>query len=121
MNATNRFLNRNRPSVPPRTDEISQALKQEPKNLSDVLEGLPKITTFQLRVEEGYKSQIQAIAREMGVTPETLIQGIWDKVQDQPQLLQEAGAIAQRHLQTRKKLGKVRFAHSRTSKILSEM
>lgn len=153
--ATERFLNRSRPTVAPRVDEISASLQArveastteleptppasdpvteertpKPKAakvdfgiaaLEKELASLPKVVNFQLRVEESYKRQIQQAADKAGVTPETLLQGLWAVAQDKPGLLQEAIGEARIHHARRARAQELKPAITRAKRTIERL
>lgn len=139
------FANRTRQVVPPRTDDIIDSLHSpepstaitpvEPisesqasqagdsglKALQNELELLPKIGNFQLRFEEPIKQQIKEVANQTGLTPETLLQGLWVIAQSQPVVMSEAIAEAQEHHQRRERAAELKNSITRLSKLLKKL
>jgi len=145
--ATERFKNRTRPVVAARTDDLSAALQgssdletthppivEQPSSsssirdvdtglqkLKDELKALPKVGNFQLRVEEQYKAQIKQVADQNGITPETLIQGLWIVAQGQPDLIEEAVTEAKVHHQRRERAAELKIAITRATRALEKL
>lgn len=152
--ATDRFLNRSRPTVAARVDEVSASLQSkagtpttesEPmpspppvveekqtklkavkvdfgiSALEKELASLPKVVNFQLRFEEGYKTQIQKAADKAGVTPETLLQGLWAVTQDRPGLLEAAIDEARVHHARRARAQELKPAITRAKRTAEKL
>lgn len=145
--ATERFKNRTRPLVAARTDDLTVTLQgssdletaQPPvleqaaspssfrdvdtglQKLKDELEALPKVGNFQLRVEEQYKVQIKQVADQNGITPETLIQGLWIAAQGRPDLIEEAVTEAKVHHQRRERAAELKIAITRATRALEKL
>ncbi|GEM_PF-657725 len=152
--AADRFMNRTRPTVEKRVDEVSASLqsntgspateadstpaksmpvKERSNNLTAApvdfgisalereLAALPKVVNFQLRVEEGYKRQIQQAADQAGVTPETLLQGLWAVAQDRPGLLEDAIAEARIHHARRARAQELKPAITRAKRTAEKL
>lgn len=139
------FASRTRQVVPPRTDDITESLyAPEPfpaaqsvesasesqqaqigddglKALQNELETLPKVGNFQLRFEEPIKEHIKEIALSTGLTPETLLQGLWVIAQKQPLLMSEAVSEAKKHHQRRERAAELKNSITRLSKLLKKM
>lgn len=133
------FASRTRQSVPPRTDDITESLyspesfpaalsvesaseRQQTrtgddglKALQNELDNLPKVRNFQLRFEEPIKEHIKEVALSTGLTPETLLQGLWVIAQKQPLLMSEAVAEAERHHQRRERAAELKNSITRLS------
>ncbi len=149
--ATDRFLNRARPTVEKRVDEVSASLQSntgspiiEPEPMpAPILEekpgktkaakqdygitalerelaSLPTVVNFQLRVEQQYKQQIQREADKAGVTPETLLQGLWEVAQDRPGLLEDAIAEALIHHARRARAQELKPAITRAKRTIAK-
>lgn len=139
------FASRTRQVVPPRTDDITESLyTDEPsfaepaaasasesqqsqtsdgglKALQNELETLPKVGNFQLRFEEPIKEQIKEAALSTGLTPETLLQGLWVIAQRQPLLMASAIAEAKEHHQRRERAAELKNSITRLSKLLKKL
>jgi glycosyltransferase involved in cell wall biosynthesis len=139
------FASRTRQVVPPRTDDITESFySPEPskattpveaisesqafpagdsglKALQNELELLPQVGNFQLRFEEPIKKQIKEVANQTGLTPETLLQGLWVIAQNQPVLMAEAIAEAQEHHQRRERAAELKNSITRLSKLLKKL
>jgi len=120
MSATDRFKNRKRPTVNRQVDEVIAPI-QEPVSVPEKgavpssalqnlvmlkaqLEALPKTASnFQLRFTEETKTEIQDLARGKKITPETLLEGIWAVVKDDPIVMVKAVEQAKENLLSRKK------------------
>lgn len=136
------FASRTRQVVPPRTDDItesfysletstasigveaisdSQAFPSGDsglKALQNELELLPPVGNFQLRFEEPIKKQIKEVANQTGLTPETLLQGLWVIAQSQPAVMSKAITEAQDHHQRRERAAELKNSITRLSKLL---
>lgn len=155
--AADRFMNRTRPTVDKRVDEVSASLQsstgspdieadptpdkpmpvRERTNnnnnsatapvdfgisaLERELASLPKVANFQLRVEEGYKRQIQQAADQAGVTPETLLQGLWAVAQDRTGLLEDAITEARIHHARRARAQELKPAITRAKRTAEKL
>jgi hypothetical protein len=74
-----------------------------------------------LRVEEQYKAQIQHLAEQEGLTPETLLQGLWVVVQNQPQIIQQSISEGRKHHKRRQRAAELKVALTRVSKVLGKI
>jgi hypothetical protein len=153
--AADRFLNRSRPTVAPRVDEISASLQSKAETpitepepmpspsapvieekpakpkaakvdfginaLEKELASLPKVVNFQLRFEEGYKAQIQKAAEKAGVTPETLLQGLWAIAQAKPGMLEEVIDEARVHHARRARAQELKPAITRAKRTIEKL
>lgn len=145
--ATDRFKNRIRPVVASRTDDVAssmQAAAPEPtlpkaleakypsiseagtgdlglQKLRDELKALPKVGNFQLRFEEHYKAQIKEAADHGDITPETLLQGLWEVAQSRPGLIEDAIAEAKAHHKRRERASELKVAITRATKVLEKI
>lgn len=139
------FASRTRQVVPPRTDDIIESLYSlEPspatssveaisesqtfqtgdsglKALQNELELLPQVGNFQLRFEEPIKKQIKEVANQTGLTPETLLQGLWVIAQSQPAVMSKAIIEAQEHHQRRDRAAELKNSITRLSKLLKKL
>lgn len=139
------FANRTRQVVPPRTDDLTESLySPEPslaatpvkainesqsfqtgddglRALQNELESLPKVGNFQLRFEEPIKEQIKEVALSTGLTPETLLQGLWVIAQKQPSLMSDAITEAKEHHQRRERAAELKNSITRLSKLLKKL
>jgi len=146
--ATDRFKNRIRPVVASRTDDVTSSMQgaaaPEPilplaleakypsiseagtgdlglQRLKDELKGLPKVGNFQLRFEEHYKAQIKEAAEQGDITPETLLQGLWEVTHNRPELIEEAISKAKAHHKRRERASELKVAITRATKVLEKM
>ncbi len=145
--ATDRFKNRIRPVVASRTDDVAASMKGAPpetvvsaasegkdlstdksgtldiglQRLKDELEALPKVGNFQLRLEDDYKAQIKVIAERGKVTPETLLQGLWEVAQSRPGLIDEAITEAKMHHKRRERAAELKIAITRATNALEKV
>lgn len=139
QSATERFKNRTRPTVNRQLDEVSAAIHepvtvpvrqevqevetssiQSLKMLKAQLEALPKTASnFQLRFTEETKTEIQDVARGEKLTPETLLEGIWAIVKDDPVLMKKALDKAKANLVSRKKAAALKNTITRIEKALN--
>jgi hypothetical protein len=140
QSATDRFKNRTRPQVVRKGDEMVEMIKTPSDEIFDVaevpqsagevptglealkaqLDALPKTSSnFQLRFDEITKTEIQDRARDEKVTPETLLEGIWAAVKDDPALFAKAVGIARTNLAGRKKAAALKNTITRLEKVLS--
>lgn len=139
------FAARTRQVVPPRTDDLIESLyptevsasesslraandvhQLQPndaglKDLQNELEALPKIGNFQLRFEEPIKEQIKQVASQTGLTPETLLQGLWVTAQRQASLMTEAVAEAKEHHKRRERAAELKNSITRLSNLLKKL
>lgn len=139
------FASRTRQVVPPRTDDIIESLYSlEPspatssveaisesqafqtgdsglKALQNELELLPQVGNFQLRFEEPIKKQIKEVANQTGLTPETLLQGLWVIAQSEPAVMSKAITEAQEHHQRRDRAAELKNSITRLSKLLKKL
>lgn len=90
------------------------------QRLKDELEALPKVGNFQLRFEEHYKAQIKGVAERGKVTPETLLQGLWEVVQSRPGLIEEAIVKAKTHHERRERASELKITLTRATKALQK-
>lgn len=139
------FAARTRQVVPPRTDDLTESLYPAEvstsetsfraandahqlesndtglKALQNELEALPKIGNFQLRFEEPIKEQIKQIASQTGLTPETLLQGLWTIAQKQESVMTEAVAEAKEHHKRRERAAELKNSITRLSNLLKKL
>lgn len=145
ISASEMFAQRKAQSVNPRSDKLSDsvtsqsALTEDSSINSDVnqskgdpalslqslqheLDALPKVTNFQLRFEDDLKGEVKDFAREQGVTPETLLQGLWTVIQrDHPDLMSKAIDEARIHKGRRSKAAELKNSITRLSKLLESL
>lgn len=145
ISASEMFAQRKAQSVSPRSDKLSDSVasqsaltedssinsevsqgKGDPalslQSLQQELDALPKVTNFQLRFEDDLKSEVKDFAREQGVTPETLLQGLWTVIQkDYPELMSKAVDEARTHKGRRSKAAELKNSITRLSKLLESL
>jgi len=142
QSATDRFKNRKRPTVNRQVDEVSVAIQesatvpqkqggrgvesssssslQSLEILKAQLEALPKTASnFQLRFTEETKTEIQGLARDEKLTPETLLEGIWAVVKDDPIVMRRALEQAKGNLISRKKAATLKNTITRIENALN--
>jgi hypothetical protein len=139
------FASRARQVVTPRTDDLTESLyPTEPplaesstpagddvsqlqphdaglKALQSQLESLPKVDNFQLRFEGPIKEQIKEAANQTGLTPETLLQGLWVIAQNNASLMNQAIAEAKEHHKRRERAAELKNSITRLSKLLKKL
>lgn len=139
------FATRTRQVVPSRTDDLTESLyptevslsesslrttnevhQLQPndaglKALQNELEALPKVGNFQLRFEEPIKEQIKEIASQTGLTPETLLQGLWVTAQRHSSIMKEAVAEAKEHHKRRERAADLKNSITRLSNLLKKL
>lgn len=139
------FASRTRQVVPPRTDDITESLySPEPspaitpvedisesqpfqagdsglRTLQNELESLPKVGNFQLRFEEPIKEHIKEVALSTGLTPETLLQGLWIIAQSKPSLMSDAITEAKEHHQRRERAAELKNSITRLGNLLKKL
>jgi len=140
QSATDRFKNRKRPTVNRQVDEVSLAIQEsvpQPQKVESVessptstlqslellktqLDALPKTASnFQLRFTEETKTAIQGLARDEKLTPETLLEGIWAVVKDDPIVMNKALEQARENLISRKKAAALKNTITRIENALN--
>lgn len=139
------FASRTRQVVPHRTDDLTESLYPNEVSLSESslraindehqlqpndaglkalhneLDALPKVGNFQLRFEEPIKEQIKQIASQTGLTPETLLQGLWVTVQRHSSVMTEAVAEAKEHHKRRERAAELKNSITRLSNLLKKL
>lgn len=101
----------------PSSLETNLALNLEA--LEAELTSLPEISNFQLRFESPIKEAIKEYAKENGVTPETLLQGLWIVVLNEYQhILPEAVKEAKLHKRRRARAAELKNSITRLTKLL---
>ena len=89
--------------------------------MQNELDALPKVRNFQLRFEEPIKEQIKQIASQTGLTPETLLQGLWVTVQRHSSVMTEAVAEAKEHHKRRERAAELKNSITRLSNLLKKL
>jgi hypothetical protein len=133
--ASDRFKNRaNRPvvvrsdSLLPTDEQPRQAEKtstpvapaKDIASLEAELEALPKVSAYyQVRLAEQTRDEIKAFAQQNDITPELLIEGLWEVIKDKSGQTATAVEIARTRGDLRKRAARLKGAITRLQNLSS--